>query len=564
MRRISTLVTTVALALSGLVVIPANADGENTVVVDCVTVGSVTGSGTFTITDNAVAEDDDCTGGAEIPAGVTSIGEHAFQNSDGLTTVTIPASVTSIGASAFEGTGALANVNFAASAKLTSIGEAAFRDASAITTIAIPASVTSIGASAFYGASHLASFTVGAGNTAFAVVGTALYSADKKSLVAYPAGNSASSFAVPAIVTSIRSDAFGGAAALQGFSVAAGNTSFSEVSKVLFSADKKALVASAIGNTQSTLTIPATVTSIGDFALEHSALTSITIPASVTSIGDFAFRGSSSLKTVTFDGDSQLATIGESAFADANKLAAIAIPASVTSIGDSAFASTDSLKTVTFDADSLLATIGDRVWSDAPLLKSITIPASVTSIGPDPFYNSDGLTTISFLGAIDEGSEDKGSVTLPNFEGSDYTFDGWYSDAKFKTKVSDGQDAYSVSEPVKLFAKLLMQAEATTKPSVAGKAISSPKGTNKLTGNKGVWTGFPTPKITYQWYSCTVAVAAPIQAAPKKCSAIKGATTTTLAVTATYKSKFLALMVTGQSAGTPATKWLTKSTPKVK
>jgi hypothetical protein len=63
------------------------------------------------------------------------------------------------------------------------------------------------------------------------------------------------------------------------------------------------------------ITIPASVTTIGDYAFyEASALTSITIPASVTSIGDAAFYRASALTTVTFEEGSSLDSIGTWAF----------------------------------------------------------------------------------------------------------------------------------------------------------------------------------------------------------------------------------------------------------
>ena len=63
---------------------------------------------------------------------LTSIGDAAFQDATGLTSITIPASV-------------------------TSIGGAAFLRATALTSITIPASVTEIGENAFFGATALAS-----------------------------------------------------------------------------------------------------------------------------------------------------------------------------------------------------------------------------------------------------------------------------------------------------------------------------------------------------------------------------------------------------------------------
>ncbi|MDA2984079.1 MAG: leucine-rich repeat domain-containing protein, partial [Actinomycetota bacterium] len=62
----------------------------------------------------------------------------------------------------------------------------------------------------------------------------------------------------------------------------------------------------------------------------------VTIPKTVTSIGDFAFSGISVLTSVTFEEDSALQTIGSDAF-DGSGLTSIVIPKSVTSISDYAF-----------------------------------------------------------------------------------------------------------------------------------------------------------------------------------------------------------------------------------
>lgn len=99
---------------------------------------------------------------AEIPAGVTSIGNGVFQGNTTLLSISIPASVTSIGNSAFSGCTALATVTLTEG--LVSIGNNAFYGCSALTEIAIPATVTSIGSGAFYGSGlTTASFAATAG-----------------------------------------------------------------------------------------------------------------------------------------------------------------------------------------------------------------------------------------------------------------------------------------------------------------------------------------------------------------------------------------------------------------
>ena len=96
-----------------------------------------------------------------------------------------------------------------------------------------------------------------------------------------------------------------------------------------------------------------------------TSLTSITIPESVTEIGEAAFRGSG-LKEVNIP--ESVNSIGASAFHDCASLTSITIPGSVTEIGGAAFRGSG--------------------------LKEVNIPESVSSIGRSAFYDCDSLTHI--------------------------------------------------------------------------------------------------------------------------------------------------------------------------
>ncbi|MBT3427784.1 MAG: leucine-rich repeat domain-containing protein, partial [Gammaproteobacteria bacterium] len=86
-------------------------------------------------------------------------------------------------------------------------------------------------------------------------------------------------------------------------------------------------------NHLTSVTIPNSVTSIGDSAFHGNKLTSVTIPDSVTSIGLNAFS-KNQLTSVTIP--DSVTSIEGGAF-HGNKLTSVTIPDSVTSIGDYAF-----------------------------------------------------------------------------------------------------------------------------------------------------------------------------------------------------------------------------------
>jgi hypothetical protein len=85
------------------------------------------------------------------------------------------------------------------------------------------------------------------------------------------------------------------------------------------------------------ISIPNSVTSIGDSAFESSGLTSISIPNSVTNIGDRVFYGCTGLTSITIP--NSVTSIGSFAFYGCTGLTSITIPNSVTSIGNATFTS---------------------------------------------------------------------------------------------------------------------------------------------------------------------------------------------------------------------------------
>ncbi len=218
--------------------------------------------GTYTVTRIGSCKETDIVIGLHNGKNITSIGGLAFFNCESLTRITIPASVTSIGDRAFEGCKSLTSVAIPDS--VTSIGEYTFFNCDSLTSITIPDSVTSISNFAFSSCESLTRISVSTKNPNYKSIDGNLYSKNEKNLIQYAIGKTNSTFTIPDSVTSISIYAFKDCASL------------------------------------SSITIPDSVTSIGNQAFEHcNSLTSVAIPNSVTSIGSWTFMDCVNLTSVT-------------------------------------------------------------------------------------------------------------------------------------------------------------------------------------------------------------------------------------------------------------------------
>ncbi len=257
--------------------------------------------------------------------------------------------------------------------------------------IVIPSSVTSIGKTA-YALSGLKSITIPSSVTSIG---------DR----AFGKCDSLKFIIIPSSVTSIGDGVFSDCKLLREIKIV-NNPLFVVDCDMLI--DQKNMKLLAYFGTKSGVTIPSSVTSIGESAFSGcSSLKSIIIPSSVTSIGDRAFSDCSSLKAISIP--SSVTSIGDSAFEDCSSLESIIIPSSVTSIGENAFRGCSSLESITIP--SSVTSIGDMAFSDCSSLETVTIPSSVTSIGWPAFYGCSSLESI----IITENSVEQFKEMLPNY-----------------------------------------------------------------------------------------------------------------------------------------------------
>lgn len=357
----------------------------------------------------------------EVKYAVTEIGDMAFANSSGLTSVVIPNSVTKFGIGAFYFCSALTNPTIPNS--VAEIGMYAFFYCTGLTNIELPSSVTTIGQVAFAGCSNLATITIPnsvaeIGTAAFN--GTPFYDSLEDGLVylgtilyTYKGEMPENTqIEIKDGTTSIAGGAFQNcyesliSISLPSTLVKIGTSAFNGCSEL------------------KELEIPNSVVEIGDGAFGGTGLTSITIPKSVEKIGNNPFYSCKKLEKIIVESEntvydsrnecnaiietstnalvsgckntvipSGVTEICESAFTGCTGLTSINIPNTVTKIGRSAFSSCHGLSSITIP--NSVTEIATSTFWNCKNLASVTISKSATSIGEYAFYNCQNLASIT-------------------------------------------------------------------------------------------------------------------------------------------------------------------------
>ena len=193
------------------------------------------------------------------------------------------------------------------------------------------------------------------------------------------------------------------------------------------------------------VTIPNSITTIGNYAFRNSMISEITIPASVTTIGYNPFVNCSRLSNIIVDENNtdfqsiggslyskdgtallayapcgsltpseslaNVSIIGNSAFEDCQDVYDVTIPSNVTTIGEDAFSGCNFLTNLVIENG--VTTIGDFAFYGCHNLMGCDIPSSVTTIGKGAFAYCPGSFNV-----------DANNAAYKSINGSLYSKDG--------------------------------------------------------------------------------------------------------------------------------------------
>ncbi|MBR0310193.1 MAG: leucine-rich repeat domain-containing protein, partial [Paludibacteraceae bacterium] len=368
---------------------------------------------------------------------VTSIGTSAFEGLTNLQSVTLPTSVTTIGTDAFYGCTKLGSVNLEEG--LTTINLRAFWGCN-LTEITIPSTVTSIGNSAFKENPTTtivwkpADCSIGSDDSApFYSTNSQVTSftfADGVEVVpAYICKNmnKIDTIVLPASVSRLGQNAFMYCTNLKSINLPVTQktlpASFLEgctsLEKIELPATLTTISADAFYGCSklANVNLHEGITTIGLRAFYNCKLTEITIPSTVTSIGNSAFKGNPTTTIVWKPKNCSIGSDSEAPFYNTNSqvtsftfadgvelvpayicknmslLDTIVLPASVSRLGQNAFMYCTNLKSINLPVTQ--KTLPVSFLEGCTSLESIELPATLTTISTDVFYNCSKLANVS-------------------------------------------------------------------------------------------------------------------------------------------------------------------------
>ncbi len=130
---------------------------------------------------------------------------------------------------------------------------------------------------------------------------------------------------------------------------------------------------------------------------DTTAITAVEIGNGITHIGKFGFYRNGYVRTLTFEENSSLKSIGWGAFGHNWRLGDFTLPASVEVLEEYAFYECGAVKNITFEEGSKLKTIKEYAFKHNLGLEKIYIPDSVETMGVGIFYSANANVVLQVV-----------------------------------------------------------------------------------------------------------------------------------------------------------------------
>ena len=325
-----------------------------------------------------------------LPSSVTYIQSYAFYNCDKLLDVQIPGSVVQIDKFAFADSVKLKELLLGEGVQY--IGESVFVNCDSLQTVVIPNSVTEIGKNAFMGCDSLESLTIGDG---VAVIHERAFSNNRALKVVE----------MPSALTSVGEDAFSNNYNLEKViiddlsawcNISFANKTANPLANGRFGNSSTILY---VGNNEKTWVSIPEVTAIAPYAFYgYNKMKKLTIPKTVTSIGDEAFAECTNLSSIEFN--AAACEVGKNIFNNSCSYASVVFGCDVQYIPFSLFKAeekqnTANIVSIAFNENSICTEILGYAFAGCETLNTVQISDSVTSIGYQAFADCNSIYTLT-------------------------------------------------------------------------------------------------------------------------------------------------------------------------
>ena len=291
---------------------------------------------------------------------------------------------------------------------LNYIGEYAFQNCENITRLEIPSSMRTINTCAFYRCRSLNDVVINPG-------------LERIEQLAFSECTSLTRLIIPETVSYISGRAFARSSSIEWFQVSPQNPYYCSVDDVIYNKNQTVLV--SCPPRKKAVTIPYTVTSIGDYAFSYNnRITSIVIPDRVTRVGHDAFYYCSSLQEVTIG--KSVTLLDQYSFYECEALETVNIQSKVLEeIDNNSFHHCVSLAIIKIP-DSV-ERIGGFAFQDCSSLQEVGLGSGVSRIDICAFADTDALECFYYAGSmsdwasISKGSQIFGGSSLTSISCSD-------------------------------------------------------------------------------------------------------------------------------------------------